>query len=227
MMHRILIAFVLCAAALQTPSLRAQDKPAPPDVTFQVEVNYVDVDVVVTDEKGNLVSDLKREDFEVFEDGKPQKIDTFAYVEIPIQESNAFILDGRTVPGDAQSNRRPFAGRLYVIVLDDQDVAAMRTAQVKKSAKEFVDKYMGANDIAAVIHTSGRTDAAQEFTNNKLLLHAAIDKFMGRRMRSLTIERLDTYYQNLSSVQNDQSCSSAKASTIPFTIRSAARAPRT
>jgi VWFA-related protein len=217
MMHRILIAFVLCAAALQTPSLRAQDKPAPPDVTFQVEVNYVDVDVVVTDEKGNLVSDLKREDFEVFEDGKPQKIDTFAYVEIPIQESNAFILDGRTVPGDAQSNRRPFAGRLYVIVLDDQDVAAMRTAQVKKSAKEFVDKYMGANDIAAVIHTSGRTDAAQEFTNNKLLLHAAIDKFMGRRMRSLTIERLDTYYQNLSSVQNDQSGQGSDSGQLPST----------
>ena len=203
-MHRILIAFVLCAAALQTPSLRAQDKPAPPDVTFQVEVNYVDVDVVVTDEKGNLVSDLKREDFEVFEDGKPQKIDTFAYVEIPIEQTNAFVLDGRTVSGDTQSNRQPFAGRLYVIILDDQDVASMRTAQVKKSAKEFVDKYMGANDIAAVIHTSGRTDAAQEFTSNKLLLHAAIDKFMGRRMRSLTLERLDAYYMNLSSVQNNQ-----------------------
>ena len=203
-MHRILIAFVLCAAALQTPSLRAQDKPAPPDVTFQIEVNYVDVDVVVTDEKGNLVSDLKREDFEVFEDGKPQKIDTFTYVEIPIQQNNAFVLDGRTVSGDSQSNRQPFAGRLYVIVLDDQDVSSMRTAQVKKSAKEFVDKYMGANDIAAVIHTSGRTNAAQEFTSNKLLLHAAIDKFMGRRMRSLTIERLDAYYMNLSSVQNNQ-----------------------
>ena len=74
----------------------------------------------------------------------------------------------------------------------------MRTAQVKKSAKEFVDKYMGANDIAAVVHSSGRTDAAQEFTSNKALLHAAIDKFVGRRMRSLTIERLDAYYQRLS-----------------------------
>jgi len=55
---------------------------------------------------------------------------------------------------------------------------------------------MGANDIAAVVHTSGRTDASQEFTSNKTLLNAAIDKFMGRRMRSLTIERLDAYYQN-------------------------------
>ena len=85
----------------------------------------------------------------------------------------------------------PFSGRLDVIVLDDQDVGLDADGAGEEIAKEFVDKYMGANDIAAVIHTSGRTDAAQEFTSNKALLHAAIDKFMGRRMRSLTIERLD------------------------------------
>ena len=125
--------------------------------------------MVVTDEKGNFVSGLTREDFEVLEDGKLQKVDTFAYVEIPVEPDNAFTLGGRTVSNDTQSNRQPFAGRLYVIVLDDQDVAAMRTPQVKKTAKEFVDKYMGANDVAAVVHTSGRTDAAQEFTSNKAL----------------------------------------------------------
>jgi VWFA-related protein len=109
------------------------------------------------------------------------------------------------VPTDSQSNAEPFAGRLYVIILDDLDVAAMRSAHVKRSAKEFVDKYMGANDIAAVIHTSGRTDASQEFTSNKQLIHAAIDKFIGRRMRSLTIERLDTYYQRLIETTNTSS----------------------
>jgi len=197
MMNRILIALVLCAAALQTPALRAQDKPAPPEVTFQVEVNYVDVDVVVTDENGKFVPGLSREDFDVFEDGKPQKVDTFTYVEIPVAPENAFVLGDRKVSTDSKTNRVPFSGRLFVIVLDDQDVSSMRTMQVKKSAKEFVDKYMGANDIAAVIHTSGRTDASQEFTSNKTLLNAAIDKFMGRRMRSLTIERLDSYYQNM------------------------------
>src|SRR5687768_18346541 len=91
MMHRTFIAIALCAATLQTPVLKAQDPSGPPTVTFQVEVNYVDVDVVVTDEKGNFISGLKREDFEVFEDGKPQKIDTFAYVEIPVQPDNAFV----------------------------------------------------------------------------------------------------------------------------------------
>jgi VWFA-related protein len=204
MMQRILIAFALGVAALQAPSIKAQAPQAPPSVTFQVEVNYVDVDVVVTDERGNFVPGLTRDDFEVFEDGKPQKVDTFAYVEIPVEQDNTFVLDGRPISSDSKSNRVPFSGRLYVIVLDDQDVAAMRTSQVKKSAKEFVDRYMGANDVAAVIHTSGRTDAAQEFTNNKALLHAAIDRFVGRRMRSLTIERLDSYYQTLSQSQNNQ-----------------------
>jgi VWFA-related protein len=217
-MKRQLIALAIGAAALQSPTaIKAQAPQGPPSVTFQVEVNYVDVDVVVTDEKGNFISNLTRDDFEVFEDGKPQKIDTFAYVEIPIQQDNTFVLDGRSVSSDTQSNRRPFAGRLYVILLDDQDVAAMRTAQVKKSAKEFVDRYMGANDVAAVLHTSGRTDAAQEFTNNKALLHAAIDKFVGRRMRSLTIERLDAYYQSLSMLSNDQAEQGSDSEPQPST----------
>jgi VWFA-related protein len=192
------------AAALQSPVIWAQAPQAPPSVTFQVEVNYVDVDVVVTDEQGNFVPGLTRADFEVLEDGKLQKVDTFVYVEIPVEPDNAFTLAGRNVSGDTQSNRQPFSGRLYVIVLDDLDVSAMRTAQVKKSAKEFVDKYMGANDIAAVVHSSGRTDASQEFTSNKTALHTAIDKFVGRRMRSLTIERLDNYYQRLSMLQSEQ-----------------------
>ena len=103
-MKRTLIALAIGAAALQSPVLRAQAPQAPPSVTFQVEVNYVDVDVVVTDEKGNFVSGLTREDFEVFEDGKPQKVDTFAYVEIPVEPDNAFMLGGRTVSSDTQSN---------------------------------------------------------------------------------------------------------------------------
>jgi len=214
-MNRILIALVLCGAAVQTPALRAQDKPGPPEVTFQVEVNYVDVDVVVTDENGKFVSGLAREDFEVFEDGKPQKVDTFTYVEIPVAPDNAFVIGDRKVSTDSKTNRVPFSGRLFVIVLDDQDVSSMRTMQVKKSAKEFVDKYMGANDIAAVIHTSGRTDASQEFTSNKALLNAAIDKFMGRRMRSLTIERLDSYYQTMIVSEENQGTDDQAATTDP------------
>src|SRR5687767_10005100 len=82
---------------------------APPSVTFQVEVNYVDVDALVTDDKGNFVSGLTRDDFEVFEDGKPQKIEMFSYVELPVEKGTPFLVANRPVVGDSQSNRQPFA----------------------------------------------------------------------------------------------------------------------
>src|SRR5688572_32981688 len=87
---------------------------APPSVTFQTEVNYVDVDAIVTDDKGNFVSGLTRDDFEVFEDGKPQKIEMFSYVELPVQRADRFVALGRPAPADTRSNERPFDGRVYV-----------------------------------------------------------------------------------------------------------------
>jgi VWFA-related protein len=194
--HRAL--FLLAAAiVLQTPALRGQDPPPAPGVTFQVEVNYVDVDVVVTDEQGKFVTGLTRDDFEVFEDGKPQKVDTFSLVEVPVEKPAEFVVDGRPIPPDTQTNRKPFDGRVYAFILDDLDVSAMRSAPVRDAARDFVRRYMGANDLGAVIYTSGRTDAAQEFTTNRELLIKAIDKFQGRRMRSLSLDRLDAYYQRI------------------------------
>jgi VWFA-related protein len=207
--HHPVLALALGAAVLQSPILKAQDPQAPPSITFQVEVNYVDVDTVVSDEQGNFITGLTRDDFELFEDGKPQKIDIFSYVEIPLEKTEKFLAVGdRLVTTDTQSNRQPFTGRLYVLVLDDLDISLLRTAHTRRSARQFVEQYMGANDVAAVVYTSGRSDAAQEFTNNKQLLLAAIDKFTGRRMRSLTLERLDEYYFRLAGTPNTQSSAS-------------------
>jgi VWFA-related protein len=180
----------------QSPVLNARAQQAP-GVTFQVEVNYVDVDVVVTDEKGQFVTGLTRNDFAVFEDGKPQKIDTFSLVDLPVEKSDEVVLQGRPIPADTRTNRKPFDGRVYVIVLDDLDVSAMRSAPTRDAARKFVRDHMAANDLGAVVYTSGRSDAAQEFTTDRELLVRAIDKFQGRRMRSLSLDRLDAYYQTI------------------------------
>ena len=58
---------------------------------------------------------------------------------------------------------------------------------------------MGANDVAAVVTTGGTTYAAQEFTGNKRLLSAAIDNFMGRGLRSSTLNSVDDYNRMRSS----------------------------
>ena len=196
-MTRYFPVFLLAAAiVLQSPVEGQEPRPAP-GVTFQVEVNYVDVDVVVTDDQGKFVTGLTRDDFSVFEDGKPQKIDTFSLVEIPVEKSDEVVVEGRTIPADTRTNREPFAGRVYVIVLDDLDVSALRSTPVRDAARRFVREHMAANDLGAVVYTSGRSDAAQEFTTDRELLIRAIDKFQGRRMRSLSLDRLDTYYQRI------------------------------
>ncbi len=182
---RTVFALILAAQAL-----------ASAQVTFQVEVNFVDIDAVVTDARGNFVADLTKDDFELFEDGKPQAISTFSLVDIPAPRQGS-IAATRTPPAanDVKSNAQPISGRLYLIVLDDLNVNPLRTQLVIKAARQFIEQHFGPDDIAAVTYTSGRTDAGQEFTSDRALLLAAIDKFQGRRLRSTVLEKADQYFQ--------------------------------
>src|SRR5262245_65747218 len=83
---------LLLAATAVTASQTPPTSPGPtaqgPDTpTFRVQVDYVEVDVFVTDQQERFVRDLKKEDFQVFEDRKPQTISTFALVDIPIDRA--------------------------------------------------------------------------------------------------------------------------------------------
>ena len=88
-------------------------------------------------------------------------------------------------------------GRFYVIVLDDIGTSPMRTQYVIRAARQFVERHFAANDTAAMVYTSARRDRAQEFTSDRTLLLAAIDKFTGVKLRSSTMDKLDGYYQEL------------------------------
>ena len=188
------LALIMCAAGISGTRAQSPASQGSPAVTFQVEVDYVDVDVVVTDEQGNFVRGLTRDDFQVLEDGKPVKIDTFSTVEIPIERYDQSLFGGRKTAEDVRSNRPTLAGRFYVIVLDDMGTSPLRSQYVIRAARQFVEQYVAANDTAAVVYTSGRRDRAQEFTSDRRLLLASIDKFMGTKLRSSTLDKLDGYY---------------------------------
>lgn len=182
-------ALVACVVLLAS----AQQQP-PPAATFQVEVNFVDIDAVVTDARGNVVSDLTKEDFELLDDGKPQEISAFSLVDVPVPTAAA--RPAREIAAtDVKSNAQPISGRLYVIVMDDLNVAPLRTKVVVNAARQLIERHFGPNDIAAITYTSGRTDGAQEFTSDRAALLAAIDKFQGRKLRSTVIEKADQYFQ--------------------------------
>jgi VWFA-related protein len=182
------------AARASAGATRQQD----PAAAFRSRVDYVTVDVSVTNQQGRPIRDLGIEDFEIYEDGIRQKVSSFSFVEIPIMAAvpTAKSASAERVEPDVRTNVPVAAGgRVYVLLLDDLHVSVLRSGLVKTAARRFVEQYLGPNDLAAVLHTSGRSDAGQEFTTNPRLLLRAIDKFEGRKLRSAVLEKLDVFAQ--------------------------------
>ena len=110
MTQRLTVAILV--AALCATVAAQQQPPAPqppadqPPVTFRVEVNYVEVDAFVTDAQGAPVTDLTAADFDVFEDGKPQKVSAFSLVNIPIERAERPLFAGKPIETDVQTNQQ-------------------------------------------------------------------------------------------------------------------------
>jgi VWFA-related protein len=168
------------SAAQQTGPGSAAPNPQTP--TFRLQVEYVEVDVRVTDSKGNFVRDLTKDDFQIFEDGKPQAVAAFSLVDVPVDPSSQVV----SIEPDVQSNERRFGGRVYAMLLDDANTAPDRTSRTKNAARRFVEQHLGANDVMAILFTS-LGDPAQEFTSDKPLLLSAIDKFVGLEIPARTL----------------------------------------
>ena len=191
-------AFGLVVALLLTGAAgvagQAQPPAPPPDqpgVTFRAEVNYVEVDARVVDPQGKFVTGLTQADFQVLEDGKPQQVTVFSLVNLPVERAPRPLFANKPIEPDVQNNVSGYNGRVYLIVLDDVHTAPLRSQRVKMAARQFIERNMGANDVAAIVHTSGKTQAAQEFTTTKRLLLNAVDQFMGEKLRSSTMNRID------------------------------------
>jgi VWFA-related protein len=173
--------------AQQQPSAPAP--PEQPPLTFKVEVNYVELDAVVTDASGNFVRGLTKADFEVLEQSKPQTISLFSLVDLPLERPDAPLFSKTGIEPDVRTNRE-FDGRVFVLVLDDLHTHALRSPRLRAAARLFVEQYVGANDLVAVVTTGGNKHAAQNFTGSRRLLVKAIDAFIGRKLRSETLENL-------------------------------------
>lgn len=164
--------------------------PSPqPSATFRTDVNLVEVHAVVTDARGEFVGDLTRDDFEIFESGRLQKPSVFQLVDTPLA-AKARTTASLTAEPDVRASATRFDGRLYVLVLDDLHTSALRSQSVRRAARQFIERHLADGDLAAVVHTSGRGDAGQELTPSRRLLLAAVERFQGQKLPSITAERL-------------------------------------
>ncbi len=194
---RSTISLALFALLAQAPAQPSQSRQSPqPPITFRVEVNYVEIDANVVDAQGNFVRNLTREDFQIIEDGKPQSLTAFSMVDLPIERPDPPLFAKAAIPPDVVSNRSPFDGRVFVLVVDDLHTRFNRTARTRAAARQFVERYVGANDMVAVINTSGFGKAMQDFTTNRQLALRAIDAAMGNKADSSVAAALQDYYMN-------------------------------
>ena len=211
----VLCVLLVAPSRAQQPAPPTQP-PAPvqPGLTFKVEVNYVEVDAVVTDAQGQFAGNLRKDDFQVFEDGKPQALTVFSKVEIPIQRADPPLYAKASIPPDVASNAQPFDGRVFVIVLDDLHTKFSRTPRARAAARQFVERYVGANDLVAVVNTSGVSSSMQDFTSDRQLALRAIDRGMGQKADSATSAALDDYYRNQGLPAGSGSDMSARANEM-------------
>jgi VWFA-related protein len=124
--------------APQNASPGATQPPAPDSQpVFRAGINTVRVDVIVTDRQGNPVTDLKLEDFDIQEDGKPQKAETFRLVKIDTLTQPAYTQRTIRTRNDEETAAADENSRIFVFFLDDYHVRKESSMSVKRPVSEF------------------------------------------------------------------------------------------
>ncbi len=194
----VVAAFLLVATvAAQAPPPASQSSPSQPAAapqgttdppptadpqqpTFRTGIDFVRVDVIVTDRQGHPVTDLRQEDFEVVEDGKPQTIETFRLVKI--ETDTPAPTSGRSIitRADEESAAADENSRIFVFFLDDYHVRLGSSMAARRHLVEFVQNQLRPNDLVAVMYPLAPLDAVT-LTRNHASVVRALEAFQGRK----------------------------------------------
>ena len=159
----------------------AQQDPQDQRPTFKSGINFVRVDVIVSDKDGNPVLDLKPEDFEIEEDGQRQKIEQFEVIKIDPLDQIQGPTNGeiRSRADEEREAARPEV-RMFVILLDDYHVRRGNDMAVRKPLIDFIQNQLAPADMVAIMYPL--TPVADiTFTRNQSQLISAIENFEGRK----------------------------------------------
>jgi VWFA-related protein len=129
----------------------AQDNPLPDLFSDVIDVRVVNVEVVVTDRKGNRVRGLKPSDFELLVDGVPERIDYFS----EIAEGRALALSDQSVGNVPSLAPDEPAGTSYLIFVDDLFAIQQRRNRVLKRLEQDLAQ-LGPADRVALVAYDGR-----------------------------------------------------------------------
>jgi VWFA-related protein len=125
-----------------------QDPPQQPP-KFRVDANFVRVDAYPLRD-GKPALDLKAEDFEVFEDGAPQRIETFEHVVVRPAGAQAERIDPGSQRGALQAVANP-RNRVFVIFLDTNHVDVAAAHAINEPLIRLIDRILGPDDLVGVM----------------------------------------------------------------------------
>ena len=157
------------------PAEQGAAQPAvPTEAVIRTESRIVLVDTVVTDKKGHYITDLKKEDFKVYEDNKQQDITSFSFGADPAA---------------------PSAGQRHYMVLffDTTSMEVGDQMQARQAASKFIESNAGQDRLIAVVNFGGSLVIRQNFTTNAELLKAAV--------QSINTPHIDTTGNTQASMQ--------------------------
>jgi VWFA-related protein len=159
-------------ATLFLAATTALAQQQPPPYNEKLDVNFVQLDAVVTDNRGHQILGLDKNDFVVKENGVPQEIDSVDYFTnrrlLNEQESNA-----------AFKVERVHEQRYFVFFFDkpaDKAIFFNRLSLARLAVKDFIRKEMKPTDMAAVVAHDVRLKVYSDFTSDQRLLERAVDE---------------------------------------------------
>ncbi|MBC7932175.1 MAG: VWA domain-containing protein, partial [Rubrivivax sp.] len=185
----LIFALLISAFGQSQQSLPAQSQPTPTpqeeeDDVVRITTNLVQVDAVVTDKDGRQVTNLRAEDFELLENGRPRQVTNFSYI------TTAPSTDAASSPAPAPASKRargippvPPARlrpgqvqRTIALVVDDLMMSAESIHYARGALRKYVDEQIQPGDLVAIIRTTAGIGALQQFTADRQQLYAAIER---------------------------------------------------
>ena len=175
---------MLCAAPRPAQAVRINRRPEPAEVathdtpaTFRAKVNLVLIPVVVRDGQSRAVGNLTKDDFRVFDMGKPQAIASFSREAVASRAPQPPAPSSTGAPSTeapAMENKpaAPMPDRFVAYLFDDVHLSAGDLAQVRAAAERQLNDSFAPTDRAAIFSTSGRTRL--DFTDDHAKWHETL-----------------------------------------------------
>ena len=164
-------AVALIVTVLHAPVLRAQ----PSFFSETVEVRVTNVDAIVTDEHGNPVAGLTREDFEIYENGRRQEISNFAEVRETVPAGTLAAAAPQSVAADA-ATARDFRPRVITLFIDNATLEMGNRNAVLPQLREFLTTNVRPGDAVGIYVWANGLIAHLELTDDHKAIMNALDK---------------------------------------------------